>query len=77
MADGVYALIGVVVGGCLNGGVAFTTDWLTRKRKRRIAARLLVARLSQAADHLRPGVLLAPDVLGEVPRPRRTREVLA
>lgn len=65
MPEGVYALIGVVVGGFLNAGVGLATDWLARKRTRRVAARRLLARLSQAADHMRPGAVLGAGALGE------------
>jgi hypothetical protein len=57
MSDGLYALMGVLVGGFLNVGVAMINDWRVRRRQRRTIARLLLARLIQAANHFESGLL--------------------
>lgn len=52
MSEGVYALIGVLVGGLLNVLVTMSTEWRSRGRERRALARLLLHRVSAVAMHL-------------------------
>ena len=51
MSEGVYALIGVVVGALSTGGVQFALDARTRRRAARVSARLLLNSLEQY-DHI-------------------------